>query len=310
MQKNVICYELKIYVAQDQSELVAQILTELEIGDFIYGEIDCDIEAEYDPSKVTVDLYEKLNENPPIVLYNEDKEFLQSVQSALLSLFPKVNIPILPNTFLIQEIQDQNWRESWKKSFKPVLVKDFFAIIPPWEKPENFSQKHKIIINPGMAFGTGQHETTRLCLELMLKVPVAKRVFDVGTGSGILAIAAKKLGSQFVLGNDIDPECMAVANENTKNNLVDGIIFVSDAISNINEFNFDLIIANIQSRPLKVLIPDILKRATNSARIILSGILVAEKEDFIQFLSERGARVVCVEVLNHWCAIMCEPVEV
>ena len=214
MTKNKICYELKIQVLEDAKELVAQILTELEIGDFVYGEIDCDIEAEYDPAKVSQDLYAQLNQNPPIIIYNEDNAYLESVQKALETLFPKVNISVNNNTFTLQEIADQNWRESWKQSFKPVLVKDVFAIIPPWENPLEFSQKFKIIINPGMAFGTGQHETTRLCLEMMINYPVAERFFDVGTGSGILAIAAKLTGAKFVFGNDIDPECMAVALEN------------------------------------------------------------------------------------------------
>jgi ribosomal protein L11 methyltransferase len=306
MPKNKICYELCIETAKEQKELVAHLLTQLEIGDFIYGSIDCDLEAEYDPSTATKDLYEMLNVNTPILIYNEDLIFLKSIQSALEMLFPKVGLPVTPSPFKIQEIADQNWRESWKKSFRPVLVQDQFAIIPPWEKPENFSQKHKIIIDPGMAFGTGQHETTRICLEMMLTYPAPKRFFDVGTGSGILAIAAKMFGAEFVFGNDIDPECMAVANENIIKNNVTGITFTPVPVAEVPENNFDLIVANIQCRPLKKLVPEILKRLSEHGVVIFSGILVSEKEEFIEFLELNDGKVIDHRDLNHWCGIACQ----
>ncbi len=303
-----ICYELKIQISEEHKNIVSQILEELEVGDFVYGQIDCDLEAEYDPSKVSQDLYEKMDKNPPLVIYNEDKEYLASIQNALESLFPKVNILLQQNTFVLQEIVDQNWRESWKLSFKPVLVKDMFAILPPWESPESFSQKFKIIINPGMAFGTGQHETTRLCLEMMLHYPTPQRFFDVGTGSGILAIAAHLSGAQYVLGNDIDPECMLVANENSKNNKTNSIQFTNKSVFEITEKNFDMIVANIQSKPLKTLVPQILTQVSSEGVVILSGILGAEKEDFINFLNQNHAIVVETLDLNHWCVIVCKPV--
>lgn len=306
MTKNKICYELKIHVLEEQKALVAQILTELEIGDFVYGEIDCDIEAEYDPNTANQDLYEKVKQNPPVIVYSEDKEYLESIKQALTMLFPKVNIPIVNDTFLLQEIADQNWRESWKQSFKPVLVKETFAILPPWEDSTQFTQKFKITINPGMAFGTGQHETTRLCLETMLNYKVPQRFLDVGTGSGILAIAAKLLGAQFVFGNDIDPECMAIAYENAKNNGVNDIQFSNSPVAEIQENNFDMIIANIQCKPLKLLVPGILKRLAQNGIVIFSGILVTEKEEFIQFLQENGTKIIESPDLNHWCAIVCQ----
>lgn len=291
---------------EELKDIVAQILTELEVDSFVMGQLDCDIEAEYDPSKVSQDLYEKHNKNPPIIIYSEDKDYLTSVQQALESLFPKVNIPIESKTFFIEEIPDQNWRESWKQSFKPVLVQNLFAILPPWENINNFSQKHKIIINPGMAFGTGQHETTRLCLEIMSTYPVSARFLDVGTGSGILALAAKMLGAQFVLGNDIDPDCMPIAQENAKKNGVQGVTFTNCPVAQIQENNFHMIVANIQARPLKTLVPEILKRVSPNGIVILSGILVEEKNDFVEFLMQNNARVLDTKDLNHWCGIVCK----
>jgi ribosomal protein L11 methyltransferase len=304
--KNKLCYELKINLTEDHKEIVASVLTELEVGDFVYGEIDCDLEAEYNPALAGQDLYEKQNPTTPLILYNEDKEYLASIEEALKSLFPKLNIPLEKETFLLQEIKNQNWRESWKESFKPVLIQNVFALLPPWENENHFSQKYKIIIDPGMAFGTGQHETTRLCLELMAQKNTPKRFFDVGTGSGILCLAAKMMGAHFVLGNDIDPQCKHVAEENAQKNKVTGIQFSDLPISEISENNFDLIVANIQSRPLKTLVPDILKRVAPQGEVILSGILVSEKEDFIAFLKEHNSNVIETKDLNHWCALVCQ----
>jgi ribosomal protein L11 methyltransferase len=301
-----ICYELRIQVLEEQKDAVSQLLSELEVGDFVYGQIDCDLEAEYDPNEVFKDLYEKFNQNPPLIVYHEDKEYLASVQKALETLLPKINIPLKSNMFFLEEIADQNWRESWKQSFKPIFVNDIFAILPPWEDLTQFSQKFKIVIDPGMAFGTGQHETTRLCLEMMSNYSVPQRFLDVGTGSGILAIAAKQLGTQFVLGNDIDPECMAVARENAKNNYVETIQFTNKAIFDINEKSFDMIVANIQSKPLKILVPEILKRLDSTGVLILSGILVEEKSDFVDFLNQQGVKVTEIKDLNHWCSIACQ----
>ncbi len=306
VEKNKICFELKISLSEENKEKAAHILDALDVGDYVYGEIDCDLEAEYDPSQANTDLYEKLHANSPLTLYSEDKEYLFSIQQALQLLFPKAGISIEPHTFVLQEIADQNWRESWKQSFKPVLVKEAFAILPPWENSENFSQKFKIVIDPGMAFGTGQHETTRLCLEMMLDYPPPARFLDVGTGSGILCIAAQLWGAQFILGNDIDPECMAVAKENAHKNGVENIEFVPVPIHDIHEKEFDMVIANIQSRPLKKLIPNILQRTAKKGVVILSGILGIEKEEFCEFLQSNHARVLKTQDLNHWCVIVCE----
>lgn len=301
-----ICYELKIKVPESAKNLLAEILQELEISDFVYGQIDCDLEAEYDPSKVNEDLYDKMEVNPPLILYSEDRDYLESVQDALQLLFPKVNLPLEKDTFVLSEIADQNWRESWKKSFKPVLVQEIFAILPPWEEVKNFTQKYKIVIDPGMAFGTGQHETTRLCLELLTHYPVPERFLDVGTGSGILAIAAQLLGAKCVIGNDIDPLCMAIAQNNAKKNGLNHIQFLNQSLWQIAEKNFDMVVANIQSRPLKTLVPAILKKVKENGFVILSGILTLEKEDFISFLNENQAVILNTLNLNDWCAIVCQ----
>jgi len=198
-----------------------------------------------------------------------------------------------------------DWRESWKASFRPVDVSDVFVILPPWEKPADFPHPHKIVIDPGMAFGTGQHETTKICLELLLKVNGFKRVFDVGTGSGILAIAAKMLKAPFVFGCDIDAPSVDIAHANATSNNTHGIRFVSTPIAQISETDFDLVFANIQVRPLKMLMDDILKRTAPNGNIIFSGILESEMDDFCEFLTTKGVCVIERKIMGHWSGVLC-----
>ena len=103
------------------------------------------------------------------------------MQSSLEYVFKQIQFQYDANTFIIRPISDQNWRESWKASFKPILIENKIAILPRG-KTKLFIQEHKIIIDPGMAFGTGQHETTKLCLQAMLKYPIPDSVLDVGKG--------------------------------------------------------------------------------------------------------------------------------
>ncbi|BBH54279.1 50S ribosomal protein L11 methyltransferase [Fluviispira sanaruensis] len=304
-QKNDICYELKINISEENKDILAELFAELDIHDFVLGTLECDVEAEYNPQDPKHDYYTELAHNIPVILYNNDKEYLLSIQSALKHLFPKVNIPFDETTFTIQELADQDWKESWKASFRPIFVKDIFAIIPPWEQSKSFTQKHKIVIDPGMAFGTGQHETTRLCLETMLNYTIPKKVLDVGTGSGILAIAAQKLGAEFIIANDLDPDCMRIAEENAQTNNAAGIQFTNIPIEDIKETDFALIIANIQSRPLKAIMPSIREHIADKGIVILSGILVSERKDFLAFLAEKKMNFLATHTMGDWCSIVC-----
>ncbi|KAB8028547.1 50S ribosomal protein L11 methyltransferase [Fluviispira multicolorata] len=304
-QNNDICYELKINMSEENKDILAELLAELDIHDFVLGTLECDVEAEYNPLDPKHDYYTELAHNIPVILYSNDREYLLSIQNALTHLLPKVNIPCDDSTFVIQPLTDQDWKESWKASFRPIFVKDIFAIIPPWEKNKDFSQKYKIVIDPGMAFGTGQHETTRLCLETMLEYKIPLRVMDVGTGSGILAIAAQKLGASSIIANDLDPDCMRIAEENARVNLSENIQFTNTPIEEIEEFGFEMIIANIQSRPLKMIMPSIKNHVADKGIIILSGILVSERDDFLKFLEENNIIFLSTHSMGDWCSIVC-----
>ncbi len=301
-----ICYELLIDVSETEKSTIGELLQALGVENFIFGQFDCDIDAEFDPNQSLDELYENNKVHSPLAIYSEDKEYLESIVRALESLLPKVNILQKIETFTIRQFSDQNWRESWRKSFQPVLVGDVFAILPPWETKENFPQKFKIVIDPGMAFGTGQHETTRLCLESMLEFNGVSRFLDVGSGSGILSFGAKYLGASFVVGNDIDSESIRISEENASRNNIENILFMDTPLHDIKENNFDLVVANIQSKPLKKLMPFIFEKLTHSGTALLSGILTTEKEEFCLFLEDLGFKILYTRHLNHWCLIACQ----
>ncbi len=305
VENEITYYELGIFITEDKKDLLAAILGELGIHDFVLGSIECDVEAEYNPLDPKHDYYSELVQETPVIIYSEDKEYLESVQKSLEHVFAAIAFPFNENTFFIKPIADQDWKESWKASFKPILIGEKIAILPPWENIENFNQVHKIVINPGMAFGTGQHETTRLCLEVMLKYEIPERVLDVGTGSGILAITATKLGAKYVIANDLDPDCMKIATENAEINQTPGITFTNTAIENITDKNFGMIIANIQSRPLKSIMESICDHIDEKGIIILSGILVSEMNDFKEFLVKKNVFFISNYIMGDWCSIVC-----
>lgn len=306
MTEQKTCYEMKIFTKEDKKDLLTALLVELGEQNFVEGALDCDVEFDFDYEHFQRDYYGEYAHDLPVIVYSEDQQYLESLRDKVVTNAPRFSLDIVSKNITIEPIRDQNWRESWKASFKPVDVNGICIIIPPWEDPSQFSHRYKIVIDPGMAFGTGQHETTRLCLELFYREPIAKRVLDVGTGSGILAIAAKLHGSEFIVGCDIDEPSVDIARENAELNHAPGIIFTTTPIADIAEGKFDLAFANIQSRPLVKIFADILKHMTPTGKIIVSGILEVEFEEFKLFLDGMGLKVTSCEKLRDWVGFICE----
>lgn len=197
-----------------------------------------------------------------------------------------------------QEIEP--WHLSWKDNFTPIYIRDQIAIIPDWE--ENAPDcEHVIKIKPGMAFGTGHHETTFLMLEALLKYNVSgKSVLDLGTGSGILAIASKSVGATQIIGVEYDSVCEENFMENLELNNMPEIDFIkADATTWIN-FNFDLVLANINRNILLDIIPN-MKKATGS--IILSGLLTSDEGMMRQICNDNGLKVNAVNTKGEWISM-------
>ncbi|UCV03479.1 50S ribosomal protein L11 methyltransferase [Dechloromonas denitrificans] len=181
-------------------------------------------------------------------------------------------------SFGIEDVAEQNWVQLTQSQFDPIRVSERLWIVPSWhESPDPAAVN--LILDPGMAFGTGSHPTTRLCLEwLERNVLPACSVLDYGCGSGILAIAAARLGAGRVAGVDIDPLAVEAARANAERNGVTAL-FADSAEPVAGEY--DVVVANILSNPLRVLAPAIVGHVRSGGRLALSGILKEQAEEII-----------------------------
>jgi ribosomal protein L11 methyltransferase len=173
----------------------------------------------------------------------------------------------------VEELPDEDWGEAWKKGLGPMRIGRAF-VRPSWVDAPVPPGMAEVVLDPGMAFGTGTHPTTSLCLAALSELLGARpgaAVLDVGTGSGLLAIAARKLGAGRVVGNDNDPVAVAVARENAARNGVELALTVAglEAISG----RFDLVVANILANTLVALAPAIAEKLAPGGVVLLSGIL-------------------------------------
>ncbi len=211
-----------------------------------------------------------------------------------------------------KEIADQNWMEAWKQHYKPILIGKRLVIVPAWmDSPD--PNRIAIKIDPGMAFGTGTHPTTQLCLELMEKVFIAGHpsfVIDVGCGSGILSIAAIKLGAKSALGVDIDAGSIVNARENATTNLIgDELTLSVGSVSEIlaGKFPFrkaPLVVANILA-PVIIRLFDVglAELIENDGVIILSGILQEQAQNLIEAAQAKGLRMNEQRQMGDWVAL-------
>jgi ribosomal protein L11 methyltransferase len=206
---------------------------------------------------------------------------LKTYVDSLIYLFPEIE----ELDFATETIVDQNWGEEWKKYFKPLRVSKNIVIKPTWERYAPAGRDIVIEIDPGMAFGTGQHPSTRMCLEaledIILKDRTIKnwRVLDVGTGTGILGIACAKLGAGKVVCVDIDKKAAEIARENVAvNHVEDRIQIINRDVTTIRE-PFDLIVANLTVQILLRLRTHLMSLIENAGYLVISGIIDQHKSD-------------------------------
>jgi len=204
-------------------------------------------------------------------------------------------------------VHRENWNKNWQAFFKPTPITDQLIIIPEWEAPEQFPQAIKTRIRPAMAFGTGTHETTQLCLEILDNlVQGGERVLDVGTGSGILGITALLKGAAEVDGLENDP----FTEENIRDNLaLNGIhsgfnLQISE--SPILNSPYDILVVNIIRARLFPILPDYFSSVRKGGAVIVSGLLQEEDQDTRQILKASPWAVLKTYTKNEWIAYLCE----
>ncbi len=216
-----------------------------------------------------------------------------------LSGFPGGPFPIF--TVSQQEVEEEDWATAWKQYYHATRIGERLVIVPSWEEYLPLEKDLVIKLDPGMAFGTGTHSSTSLALMLLEKyLQPGSLVLDLGTGSGILSIAARKLGAKRAIGLDIDPVAIRVAKENVAENSLNEIeLYVSDIRDFQSVSEFDLVIANLTAGIILANGSEIAKFAKN---LILSGIIVEKWPMVEEFFLSLGYRVREVHTENDWLA--------
>jgi ribosomal protein L11 methyltransferase len=304
---DAVTQELRLHVAPKVKDDFADYLLELGLSGYVEGSLDCDITFEYGPDHLHHDYYVDNDQGrSPFVFYSVDKAELEETLLRIRQGLTEAGIDPAALTVEWGELAEASWKESWKESFRPLRIADELVVLPPWEPLADHPAPLQIVIDPGMAFGTGQHETTQLCLGLYLSKTARRfeRVLDVGTGSGILAIAADKCGCPFVLGCDIDPDSVRIAKENAVLNGVPEIGFTADPLEHISASGFDLIFANITARPLMSLLDGMAAKAALGACLVTSGVLATEEEEFTVALRAAGFFVTERQQAGDWIGLI------
>lgn len=280
----------------------------------------------YDFGVTGLKIEEPLKDKNPLDFYKDEKQFLM-VDNAISAYFPlnfyaekrkKAILEAFDQKFSdredivytvdFYEYEQEDYENNWKKYLYPEKVSEKFVVKPTWREYTPESDELIIELDPGRAFGTGSHPTTSLCLKLMEEVIKPRdSVIDVGTGSGILMIAAERLGASEIYGTDIDEMAVAAAKENLELNSIDSTkakVYKGDLISVVKDKKFDVVVANILADVLLILIKDISKVVKKGGKIIFSGI-IEDKCDIVKKEVENlGFEVAQVKQDKEWRALL------
>lgn len=208
----------------------------------------------------------------------------------------------------IGEVYEEDWANSWKKYYKPKKIGQRVVVKPTWEEYRPDEGEEIVELDPGMAFGTGTHETTTMCTRLLeTYVKDESTVYDIGCGSGILSIVAAKLGAKEVTGVDIDEVAYKVSKSNVELNSVEDIVEIKHGnLMDVINGRADIVVANIIAEIIKLLSKDIGKFMKEEAKFIASGIILDKVDEVTQELEKNGLRIINIERLGEWAAIVSE----
>ena len=204
-------------------------------------------------------------------------------------------------------VNEEDWANSWKAYYKPIKIGEKIVICPAWERYTPAEGEIVIRMDPGMAFGTGTHETTRLVIRLLEKYTKAGQLMlDVGTGTGILAICASRLGADLCRAYDIDPTAVRVARENIKDSGLENVTCdQSDLLKQVSleDGQYDLVCANIVADIIIRMTPDVGKYMKDDAVLLASGIIAERCDDVIACFERNGFKIVEKLTDNDWCGL-------
>lgn len=298
--------QIKVTVALEKLDTLTAIMSMIDLNLMIEDYSDIDLKTCYG------DLIDEslLNADKTIASVSVFIPAEKSAPDAVAFIKERAAAEKLDIKLDINGVNEEDWATSWKAYYKPVHIGEKMVIVPMWEKYD--PKPHEIIVrmDPGMAFGTGTHETTRLVVGLLEKYTTPDcRMLDVGTGSGILAICAAKLGAGECKAYDIDPVAVRVAKENVKDNGCDNITCdTSDLLYGVDLSGgqYDLVCANIVADIIIRMTPDIGKYMKDDAILIASGIITERADEVVSAVEANHLRIKERLTDNGWCALVIE----
>ena len=297
--------EIKIKVATRDAQ-TAEAIANLVVPYGIYIEDYSDIE-ELAPQIAHVDLIEQEllerdRDHAVIHLYIPAQE---NPLEAISFLRARLDAAGIGHAIRWEKVEEEDWATAWKQFYHPTHIGSRLVVCPSWEPYAPQPQEVVLTLDPGMAFGTGTHETTRLCLELLEQVVTpGTSLLDVGTGSGILAVAALLLGARSAVGVDIDEVAVRVATENAQQNGVAGrAAFLAGDLTQKVEGTYQVVTANIVADVILRLLPDLGRFLQPGGDFIASGIIDTREQELVEAVAAAGYRIVEVRRLGGWVAI-------
>lgn len=307
-----LTYELRVSFVEDPSQAVKTKFKLLDwllvngVESFVEGSLDVDINQNQE--EAPRDYYTELGGDlTPVSIYRYGKEALDDLSVKLEHEFGN------KITSTLHSMPTADWMEGWKESFKPFATNAFY-VRPPWITTAAPAGLCELVVEPGMAFGTGQHATTRLCLEQLGRVAQQQQqhglshcsVLDIGTGTGILAIGAKRLGYGQTVGTDIEDDAILAARANATMNHV-AVDFRKGSIPSDLE-PADLVFANILAVVLLKIMPELARITRPSGYLLLSGLLVEEEAEIINCATACGLILDTTQQLSGWsCVVVRKP---
>lgn len=269
-------YSVALNAAADQAEALSEALMEVGALSVSLEDADAGTPEERpqfgEPGSVNEQLWDH---SVVIALFAADAD----LATALAQASAAAGLEAIP-PFRVNEVAEQNWVQLTQAQFDPIQINDKLWIVPSWHSAPDVAAVN-LVLDPGMAFGTGSHPTTRLCLQWLCgAVTPGVTVLDYGCGSGILGIAAAKLGAARVLGCDIDAAAVEASIANAQRNEVPGVEWQDSARPVAGDF--DIVVANILTNPLCVLAPTLVSHVRPGGRLALSGVLAPQAEQVIE----------------------------
>ncbi|WP_304139959.1 50S ribosomal protein L11 methyltransferase [Finegoldia magna] len=234
--------------------------------------------------------------------YEDDKVNYDEIEAQIKEFSTNnnnIDIQISKN----KEIEDMDWANEWKKYYEPFYIGNIL-IKPSWIDIDE--SDHTVVeINPGMAFGTGLHETTNLCIEQLQELNlIDKIVLDIGCGSGILSVVSSKLGAKEVFATDIDPLAIEATLENANLNKISNINAVKGSLLDNVDKKYDVVVANILLNVLDILIPDLPKALKKDGVFICSGLINSQKDNIVNTLEKNDLEIVEISEKGEWISII------